>query len=173
MHFWRTAPLVEKLARDELTAEQRAQYLLAGLLVYVFATYSGLMAGGTVRWTPPYIAEALLYLAITTLGVVKAFDASGGSKNPRFIVDFTCLYVPVSVSTVVSVWTIYWVLRFGYDNYILALTESRFQLAINLSHLGMDVFVFLSFAAVLGVQVVTFARLVSLMAELRALRGDA
>jgi hypothetical protein len=173
MHLWRAKPLVRILAHDQLSAEQRAQYLLAGLLIYTVATYSGLLVGGTTPWSLPYVVEAVVVVAVAVLGVVRAFDASGGAKNSRFIVDFTCLYVPVSISTLVVVWGAYWLLRLAFGAYLDDLSRSDFQFALNLSALGMDILVFMSFVAIILVQVITFARIVSLLGKVREERGDA
>jgi hypothetical protein len=173
MHFFRAGPLVRELAEDSLTAQQRASYLLASFLIFNVAYYSGFMASGTVPWTPPYFAEAAAVVLINIIGVVKAFDASGGHKNKQFISDFTCLYVPVSVVTLLAVWGAYWLLRVAFSASLQAFAESDLQFAINLSQLGFDIFSFIGLTATLTLLVVTYVRLCSLLAKVRTQRGDA
>ena len=173
MHLLRTRPLVNALAGGDIPAEERAYYLLASFLVFNIAYYSGFVASGTVPWTPPYIAESLAVILINIFGVVATFDASGGKSNKQYIIDFTCLYVPVSVTTLLAFWGAYWVLRIGFHEAVIALAQSNMQFAINMSKLGFDGFALLAFAATIGSLVVTYARLTKLLASVRAARGEA
>jgi hypothetical protein len=173
MHLFRTRPLVEALASGSLSAEQRAYYLLASFLVFNLAYYSGFVASGTTPWTPPYIAEALAVVLINIVGVVKTFDASGGKENKQYVTEFTCLYVPVSVTTMLVFWGGYWLLRVAFHESIMALAQSNLQFAINMSNLGFDGFALLAFAASVGSLAVTYIRLVKLLSQVRAARSDA
>ncbi|CAD5374027.1 conserved membrane hypothetical protein [Rubrivivax sp. A210] len=173
MLLMRTRPLVNALAKGEISAEQRAYYLLASFLVFNLAYYSGFVASGTVPWTPPYIAEALAVILINIVGIVATFDASGGKSNKQYIIDFTCLYVPVTVTTLLAFWGVYWVLRIGFHEAIIAVAQSNMQFAINMTTLGFDGFSMLAFAATIGSLVVTYVRLTKLLALVRAERGEA
>ena len=124
-------------------------------------------------WTLPYIAEALAVVVINILGVVATFDASGGKNNKQYVIDFTCLYVPVSVTTLLFFWGTYWALRIGFHEAIMSMAQSDVQFAINMSRLGFDGFALLAFAATLGSLVVTYVRLARLLARVRAARGEA
>ncbi len=173
MHLLRTHPLVNALASGDISAEQRAYYLLASFLVFNIAYYSGFAASGTEPWTLPYIAEALAVILINIVGVVATFDASGGKSNKQYINDFTCLYVPVSITTLLAFWGVYWVLRIGFHETVMALAQSDLQFAINMSKLGFDGFALLAFAATIGSLVVTYTRLTRLLASVRVARGEA
>lgn len=173
MHLFRTRPLIDALARRSLSAEQRAYYLLASFVVFNVAYYSGFVGSGTVPWTLPYIAESLAVVLINILGVVATFDASGGKSNDEYVIDFTCLYVPVSVTTLLAFWGGYWVLRIGFYEAVMSFADSNMQFAINMSRLGFDGFALLAFVATIGSLVVTYARLTKLLASVRAARGEA
>jgi hypothetical protein len=173
MHLFRAAPLVEKLARGTLSGQQKAAYLLAGFVIFNVAYYSGFVGSGAVLWTVPYFAEAGAVVLINILGVVKAFEASGGESNKQFVVDFTCLYVPVSVMALLVVWGSYWLLRVAFSASLESLAQSDLQFAINLNHLGFDFFSLAGFMATLAVLAVTYVRLFCLLSKVRVLRGDA
>ena len=163
MHLLRTSPLVEELARGAVSAEDRAKYLLASFLVFNVVYYSGLAIGGAPPWSVPAIIEAVAVMLLNIVGVVRTFDASGGKSNRDFVAEFTCLYVPVSVTTVAAVWGGYWALRLGFHESLMALSESDIQFAVNLGALGTDLFGFLTFVANVGVLAVTYYRLVGLL----------
>ena len=173
MHLFRTRPLINALASGILSAEQRAYYLLASFLVFNVAYYTGFVAAGAEPWTPPYIAEFIAIVLTNILGVVATFDASGGKSNKQYVIDFTCLYVPVSVTTMLAFWGGYWVLRITFHEVIMAMPHSNMQFAINMIKLGFEGFSLLAFAATIGSLVVTYARLTKLLAAVRAARGEA
>ena len=97
-----------------------------------------------------YIAESLAVVLINIVGVVATFDASGGKSNKQYVIDFTCLYVPVSVTTLLVFWGIYWVLRIGFHEALMNLAHSNLQFAINMSKIGFEGFSLLAFVATIG-----------------------
>ncbi len=173
MHLFRTRPVVIALAGDAISAEQRAYYLLAGFLLWNVAYYSGLVTSGTAPWSFPYIAELLAVILINIIGVVATFDAAGGKSNKQFVVDFTCLYVPVSITTLLGFWGAYWLLQLGFRESIMLVAQSNMQFAVNMSTLGFDAFSSLAFAATVGSLAVTYYRLAKLLAQVQAARGEA
>ena len=170
MHFFRTRPLVEKLASGQITNTEKAYYLLASFLMFTIAYYSGFVSGNPT-WTFPSILEGLTIAAITVIGIVKAFDASGGEEASDFIAQFTCLYVPITISTMLVVWSFFWALTLGFRESLIAISHSHMQFAVNLSRLGADMFSFLTFAAAVTVQAATFYRMTNSLADVRALKN--
>jgi hypothetical protein len=138
--------------------------------MFTAAYYSGL-ASGNPTWTLPSTLEGLTIAAITVVGIVKAFDASGGEESNDFIAQFTCLYVPISISTMLVVWSLFWVIIIGFRESLVAISQSHMQFAVNLSRLGVDMFSFLTFAAAVTVQAATFYRITRSLADVRALKN--
>ncbi len=171
MHLLRTRPLVAKLAACKVFNTEKAHYLLASFLMFTIAYYSGFVSGNPA-WTLPSILEGLTIAVVTAIGVVKAFDASGGDDASDFIAQFTCLYVPISISTMLVVWSTFWTITIGFRESLIAISESHMQFAVNFSRLGADMFSFLAFAAAVTVQGVTFYRLTNSLAEVSALKDD-
>jgi hypothetical protein len=173
MHFLRTRPLVDALARGAVSAEERAKYLLASFVAFNLIYYSGLGVGTDQVWTAPSLVEAATIIFINVVGVVKTFDASGGKDNPDFVAEFTCLYVPVGITSYVAVWSVYWAVRWLFHESILALSQSHFQFAWNLSRLGTDLFGFLTFMANVLALFVTYVRLTRLLERVRLAKAAA
>ena len=171
MHLFRTTPLVKQLARGELSATKKAHYLLASFLMFTIAYYTAFV-GGSAAWTPSSIFEGVATAVITVIGIVKCFDAYGGEKSTDFIEAFTCLYVPISITTIVVVWGLYWCALFGFRESLIALSESRMQFALNLSRIGTDLFGFLTFASVVTVQIASFYRMANALEDVKLLRRE-
>lgn len=167
MHLLRTAPLVDALSHRAVSAEERAMYLLASFVVFNAIYYSGLAASSAPLWSPASFIEAAAIILVNVLGVVKTFDASGGKSNPDYVAEFTCLYVPVSITTYLGVWGVYWLLRVGFQESLVALSESNLQFAINLSNMGADFFVLLTFMANVLALAITYIRINRLLAHVQ------
>ena len=63
-------------------------------------------------WLSAY--EAVVLTAVTVVGFSKAYEVAGGDANPDFVAEFTCLYVPVSVTTLPLVWGAFWAITLGF-----------------------------------------------------------
>ena len=172
MHLFRTTPLIQQLARGELSATKKAHYLLASFLMFTVLYYSGFVPGSPATWTIPSLLEAVAVALITIVGIVKCFDAAGAEDSFDFVASFTCLYVPVTITTLLVVWSIFWAITFGFREALIALSHSRMQFALNLARLGTDLVGFLAFAAVVTVQIATFYRIRSALEEVRLARID-
>ncbi len=170
MHLFRTQPLVAQLAQDGVDAEKRAHYLLASFLVFNVAYSSSLAISAGAPWTVPGTIEAVALALINILGIVKAFDAGGGKSNRDFIAQFTCLYVPTAITTLLAVWIPYWLLRIGFYESILSFSASHAQFAVNLASIGTDLFGFLTFMASIGTPAIIFYRVAKALAKVQAAR---
>lgn len=167
LEFLQISQLVDRLARRTVSAEERAMYLLASFLVFNVIYYSGLAASSAPLWSPASFIEAAAIILVNVLGVVKTFDASGGKSNPDYVAEFTCLYVPVSITTYLGVWGVYWLLRVGFQESLVELSESNLQFAINLGNIGADFFVLLTFLANVLALAITYMRINRLLARVQ------
>ena len=173
MHLFRTRPVIEQLSRGSMNAETRAHYLLASFLIFNVAYSSGLAIGAGAPWTVPGTIEAIALALVNILGIVKAFDAAGGESNKDFIAEFTCLYVPAAVTTLLAVWLPYWLLRVAFRESLLSYTTSHDQFAVNLAAIGTDIFGFLTFLASVGTPAIIFYRVSNALARIRSAKSDA
>jgi hypothetical protein len=172
MHLLRTAPLVEALGRRAVTAEERAKYLLASFLAFNLIYYSGLAIGSDVPWSAPSVIEGVAVVGLNIFGIANTYEASGGRDNPDYVAEFTCLYVPVSITTFGVVWGVYWILRWAFHESILAFSESHVQFAVNLSRIGTDLFGFLTFFANVVCLFIAYWRMSRLLRRVREAKSS-
>ena len=166
IHLFNAKKVARELARKEIGPKARGYYILVSFLVFTPFYYSGFI------WTNPLwswlsIYEAFVVVAVTLIGFAKSFEAADGKNNPDFIAEFTCLYVPVSLTTILIIWSNFWALTIVFRESVISLSESHLQFAQNLSRLGSDFFGLLAFLAVVLVQVVTFYRITKLFYVVR------
>lgn len=170
IHLFNAKRLAQELGRGEVGPKVRAYYLLASFLIFTVFTYSGLISANPL-WSWLSLYEAFLVAVVMVIGLSKAYDAAGAESNPDFVAQFTCLYVPVSVTTILVVWSCYWALLTGFRESILALSESHLQIALNLSKIGTDFFGAITLLAAIFAQIVTFYRITKLFYVVRKLRS--
>lgn len=154
--------LAEELGRGQVSLNEKAHYLFAGFAIWLVINVTGLTVVSPL-WSWMSFVEAAALLLITALGFSYAYGAAGGDENPDFVAQFICLYVPVSLTTVVFVWVAYWGIVIGFRESIIAISESRLQFAINLSRIGSSFLEILVTLAVLAEQAVTFYRITRLL----------
>jgi len=165
LHLLSANALAEELARGAVNAEQQAHYVIASIVFYFSLYYSGLAAASSLPLTLPSLLELAVVVAVSIFGVFQAFEASGGKSSTSFLVNFTCLFVPVSITTYLPVWLAYWAIRLSFTPALIALSDSHAQFAVNLSRLGTDFFGLLGFVATVGGLVISYWRVVHLMRQ--------
>ncbi len=171
LHLFNAHAVARELAASDVEPELQAQYLLAGLIVYTVASYSGLVVNMAPLWSFPSLLEGAALVVVNLLGISQVFDAAGGRKSRRFLVDFTCLYVPVSVTSLLAVWGGFWAVRTALWETLYAQTASGSQFARNLAFIGTDVLGLLGFLCSVGSQALVYYRLVHLQRRVVVLRG--
>ena len=170
MRLFNARKLALELAEGSVSNRAKGHYLFAGFALWLLINVTG-FASMSPLWTWMSLVEVAALLIVTLLGLQSAYDAAGGDDNPDFVVQFTCLYVPVSITTTLFFWGIYWGVVTGFREAITAVSESRMQFAINLGRIGSSVFGALVVLTSVVVQAVTFYRVTRLLALVR--RGNA
>jgi hypothetical protein len=123
IHFISGSKLVEDLAHDRLSERDKANYLLAGIVFGIFAGYSTLVASNpSLTWRGLY--ELLMVLVIAIYGFERCYSTSKHASSPSFISDFICLSLPITITTMVAVWGIYWG---GWYLYMSAILSMSFE----------------------------------------------
>ncbi|MCA3210828.1 MAG: hypothetical protein ING50_01400 [Burkholderiales bacterium] len=159
--------LAVELGRGEVSSREKGYYLFAGFVMWLLIGASGFTTVSPL-WTWMSLIETAALIVVYLLGFSYAYDSAGGDENPDFVVQFTCLYVPVSITTVAAVWGLYWATAYGFRESINALSDSHLQFAVNLGRIGSNVFGALVTLAVLVVEAVTFYRVTKLFVIVRA-----
>jgi hypothetical protein len=154
--------LAEELGRGQITSRQKALYLFTSFALWLIIYATGFTVASPL-WSWMSVVEAVASLLITALGFTYAYEAAGGDENPDFVVQFTCLYVPVGLTTAAVIWAMYWGVVFGFRESLISISESRLQVAINLSRIGSSVMEMLVTLSIIAVQALTFYRVTRLL----------
>jgi hypothetical protein len=171
MHLIRTAPLVQRLATGKVDAAEQAKYLALSLVVFTVPGYAGLLASAPYPW--PFYLEGWFIVSITVLGAFAARDAAQASRNPNFLIEFTCLFVPVAITTLISIWSLYWLLMQLFEKELLYWSYSQIEFVKRLRNLGTDLPGFSAFLAQVVSTGVIFWRVQNLLKKVQAAKVDA
>ena len=163
LHLFSTKKLVAELAERRVTAEQQAHYLIVNSVFFSVLTYSGLLTASSPALSLPALLEFCVIVAISIVGIFRAYEAARGHGEGSFLVDFSCLFVPVSITTYLPVWVAYWAVRVSFTPTLISLSESHSQFAVNLLRMGSDFFGLLGFLATVGSLFISYRRVVSLL----------
>jgi len=147
LHLFSSKALVVELANERVDTESQAHYLWISFVLFNLVYYSGLAITVAPLWSVPSLLEAISLIAINIFGVFYAFEASGGRSNRNFLVEFTCLYVPTTVTTLVPIWLGYWAIRIAFHETLVSLMEGHSQFVFNLARIGADFISLLTFMA--------------------------
>jgi hypothetical protein len=113
--------------------------------------------------------EFVMVVVIAVLGVQRCYEASGGDGGRRFVVDFTCLLVPLSIKVYAVVWGLYWLLVWPYRT-ILDMTFSGEDSVRLVNFVSRNLGWLTTLVAVLATQAILFLRMKSHMAFIARLR---
>jgi len=166
IHPFSAKQVAAELRRSEITPKSKQHYLILSFVIFTVFYYSGLIIGQPT-WTWMSVYEGVAVLVIQVFGVAKAYEASGSEENSDFIAEFTCLYVPVSITTVGAIWTCFWIIMFVFRETIIGFAETNHQLAINLASIGGDVANLFTFLSNILVQIVIYRRIAKHLGNIR------
>ena len=93
IRFINTKALTTELARDQVGEKSMFQYFLANSLLGTILLYYAIIFGANINWM--FLIEVVVVVLITVHGLLKAFDANGGSNGKNFLVRATCLAFPI------------------------------------------------------------------------------
>lgn len=111
MHFYDTSKLTQKLANNEVTESQTFSYFLANAILWTLVLYYGPATGAKVTWLTLY--DLVIVLLVSIVGLLKCFEANGGSNGNDFVVRATCLSFPIglkiTILNLLLVWGAYYI----------------------------------------------------------------
>lgn len=149
--------VAKSIANNSISPKEKYNYLLASFLLFIPFYYSGFVWFNPL-WSWLSIYEAFVIGLITIIGLNETYKASG-ERNEHYITEFTCLYVPVSITTITAVWVSYWAISYAFRESLINLSSSRLEIAVKLSHIGADFFELLAFLGAVLVPLITFYRI--------------
>lgn len=168
MHILNTRRLAEDLAHGRVSTRDKAYYLLLGWVLWIAIGYSTLVFSSASRtWLG--LLEAFMITVIAVYGVQSSYEAGGGDRNGSFVVDFTCLLVPLTIRVYVTVWGFYWLFVWGYYAMVNVTYESEGAVRL-VSFLSRHAGYLATLAAVLATQAALFLRMRVHMASIASMR---
>lgn len=107
-HLFKTSRVAQDLAAGRVSAREQAGYLVISFLAWTVPFYLYLipapLSGDQVFLAWMWLIEFVLVVAIFVGGVNYCLRKCRGDARANFLVDFSCLYAPVAVSTSIVIW---------------------------------------------------------------------
>jgi len=170
IHIFNARKAADDISKNVISPKEKSYYLLGTFLLFIPFYYSGFVYTNPL-WSWLSIYEAFVVVFITVVGLNKTYEAAGAESNQHFVTEFTCLYVPVSITTISLVWLSYWVIGYAFRESLIKLSSSHLEIAVKLSNIGSDLFGLLIFLASVLVPFITFYRIKKLFHVIQRNRG--
>ena len=100
MYIWKTDKLSSEIKENTLSEKNWKDYFLAGTILITLSMYMVQTMPRTN--TPSLIAEAILMIVITVIGINAAFNANNGNKGSSFVARITALSFPLSIKIIAT-----------------------------------------------------------------------
>lgn len=114
--------MAEELAGYKVEASDQAAYVAASfvawLIPYYFFLYPEPYAGNEKWFWGMWAYSAFMMVVVNIFGVYKCLNACEVEPKKNFLVDFSCLYLPVSVTTLIGVWAVYYLYRYLFGLWV-------------------------------------------------------
>lgn len=113
LHLLRAQPLADQLASDAVPPRHQAFYLSASFVLWLLPGYllivpppnPGAWSIPLGLWFYELFALAMIYI----FGVLYCLSRCHVEPRRHFLLDFSCLYAPISLSTLAAVWVIFYI----------------------------------------------------------------
>ncbi|NJN05491.1 MAG: hypothetical protein HC814_02585 [Rhodobacteraceae bacterium] len=117
LHPFSARKLGDRLARAEVTAPEQAFYLAGSSVValpFIFLFLIPSPIELEPSWFfPIWFGEFLVLLVVSIAGVIYCLRRCWIAPARHFLIEFSCLYFPVWVTTFPIAWALFWVVAFG------------------------------------------------------------
>lgn len=112
IHLFSANGLVEDLAADRVTPRQQAVYLILSFCVWIVPSYLYLFPTPATTDVPSFfwsvwLVELSLLVVISIAGVNHCLRNCRVDPRRNFFVDFTCLSIPVAITTMLVIWGVF------------------------------------------------------------------
>lgn len=126
MHLVSSRRLADELAADRVSVGEQSVYLAASFVIWGGFTYSFVVPPhATIDrffffgiWAYEFAVYVLIYLA----GVPYCLRKCRVDPRRNFLIDFSCLYAPVSLTTLLIVWAAFYLYTQGILGVISSLS---------------------------------------------------
>jgi hypothetical protein len=110
-HLFRTSLVANDLAQANVSPHEQAGYLIVSFLAWTVPFYLYLIPAPLAddprfaAWM--WLIEFVLVVAIFVAGVNYCLRRCRVDTRANFLVDFSCLYAPVALSTSIVIWGVF------------------------------------------------------------------
>jgi hypothetical protein len=110
-HLFRASKVAEDLAADAVAPRAQAAYLIVSFLAWSVPFYLYLIPSPAAQdpmflgWM--WIIEAVLVIVVFVIGVNYCLRRCRVDARRHFLIDFSCLYAPVAVTTSIVIWGLF------------------------------------------------------------------
>jgi hypothetical protein len=107
-HLFRTSQVAKDLAAGAVSPRDQARYLIVSFLAWTLPFYLYLIPSpvatdpGFLGWM--WLIEFFLVVAIFVTGVNYCLRKCRVDARANFLIDFSCLYSPVALTTSIFIW---------------------------------------------------------------------
>lgn len=176
LHLLSARRLGEQLASGDVSPQEQAFYLSASFVLWILPGYLLVIPpSNTDVWPIPFglwFYEVFALVMIFVFGLLHCLARCHVEPRRNFLVDFSCLYAPISLTTLVFVWGAFhiyasllpWILqRMMFDSpsrFIEFIYSARF-------------FDLIRFSAIVGANFIVFVRIGNCIENISRLRLSA
>ena len=111
LHLLSAERLSKRLSSGEVSPKEQAYYLMASFVLWLVPGYLLITPAPNVQaWSIPFglwFYEAGTLVLINVFGVLYCLAKCNVEPKKNFLVDFSCLYAPISLTTLVVVWGVF------------------------------------------------------------------
>jgi hypothetical protein len=175
LHWLSATRLEAQLAAGRVTAREQAFYLASGFVVWMIPGYlfiiPSLSPDDTKWFFGMWFYEFAMLVLVNVAGTFYCLGKCHVDPRRNFLVDFSCLYLPVSVTTLIVTWGVFHGLLALRGPWLLLL-ERAFERppALLGAFASVRFFELLRFLAIVGSAFAVFYRTGRHMARVAAMR---
>ena len=120
IHFLRTSRVAKDLAAGTVSPGEQAGYLIISFLAWTVPFYLYLIPAPRAEdprfaaWM--WLTEFVLVVAIFIGGVHYCLRKCRVEPRVNFLVDFSCLYAPIALTTSVVIWIVFHVVAMWFSS---------------------------------------------------------
>jgi hypothetical protein len=111
LHVLSARRLGDQLSSGAVSPKEQAFYLSAGFILWLVPGYLFIVPPPNVRvWLLPFglwFYEGLVLVMIYVFGVLYCLARCHVEPKKNFLIDFSCLFAPISFTTLVMVWGLF------------------------------------------------------------------
>jgi hypothetical protein len=129
LYMFSAKRLGKRLGAGSVSPQEQAFYLSMSFILWLLPSYLLITPGPNVQaWSIPFglwFYEAGALILIYVFGVLYCLARCRVAPKKNFLIDFTCLYAPISLTTLVIVWGVFhiyasliplWLQKLSFDS---------------------------------------------------------